>query len=86
MGELCKAGDEDSPEVRNFKKLFCENYGDITRLVKQMPEAEALFYELRGQGEWPESASEMATEALIDFEDNGNTKAVCEAFMALLEA
>ena len=69
MEELCKAGDEDSPEVRNFKKLFFDNYGDINRFVNQVPEAKALFYELRGVDDWPESASEMATEALSDFEE-----------------
>ena len=86
MEELCKAGEEDSPEVKNFKKLFCDNYGDMNRLVNQMPEALALFYELRGVEDWPESASEMATDALNDFEDEGNTRAVYEAFMALLDA
>ena len=53
MSEITKAGANDPEDERNFKKLFCDHYEVINRLRKQVPEAEALFCELRGVDEWP---------------------------------
>ena len=81
MGELTKAGENESEEVRNFKRLFVENYDSVDRLVKQVPEAMDLFCELRGEENWPSNAAEMEGDALQDFENEGNLEAAVEAFL-----
>ena len=85
MSEITKAGANDPEDERNFKKLFCDHYEVINRLRKQVPEAEALFCDLRGVEEWPSDAIDMETNALPDFREEGNVEAVYVAFMSFFE-